>query len=151
MFKELDPTFQQESFLKELREYIVPEIVDALISRDFKTLKEWLSEAPYTVLTHNMQSLAPTLISESRVLDIRNVDMVKAQVLENEVPVFVVSFHSQEVHCFRDPKTGAIVSGADDRVKSVAYVAVLTRLEEELDNAETGGWKIIDIARQELS
>lgn len=45
MFKELDPTFQQEQFLNELREYIVPEIVDALVSADLATLKQWLSEA----------------------------------------------------------------------------------------------------------
>lgn len=45
MFKELDPTFQQEQFLNELREYIVPEIVDALVSADLTTLKQWLSEA----------------------------------------------------------------------------------------------------------
>lgn len=44
-FKELDPEFQQESFLNELREYIVPEIVDALVSADLKTLRQWLSEA----------------------------------------------------------------------------------------------------------
>ena len=44
-FKELDPTFQQEVFLKELRDYIVPEVVDALVNADIPTLRHWLSEA----------------------------------------------------------------------------------------------------------
>ena len=44
-FKALDPTYQQEMFLKELRDYIVPEIVDAFVSMDTETLKKWLSEA----------------------------------------------------------------------------------------------------------
>lgn len=43
--KTLDPDFQMESFLRELREYIVPEVVDAFVSADIKTLKEWTSEA----------------------------------------------------------------------------------------------------------
>lgn len=43
--KTLDPDFQMESFLRELREYIVPEIVDALVNADIKTLKQWMSEA----------------------------------------------------------------------------------------------------------
>ena len=65
--------------------------------------------------------------------------------LENEVPVFVIAFHTQEMHAFRDPKTGSVVVGADDRIKQCSYVVVMTRLEEELDNEETGGWKIIDV------
>lgn len=43
--KTLDPDFQMEAFLRELREYIVPEVVDAFVSADIKTLKEWTSEA----------------------------------------------------------------------------------------------------------
>ena len=44
-FKELDPDFQQEVFLKELRDYIVPEVVDALVNADSAVLRQWLSEA----------------------------------------------------------------------------------------------------------
>lgn len=162
-FKELDPSFQQEQFLNELREYIVPEIIDALVSADLATLKQWLSEAvspiesiakavlmqpqPMSVVTHGIQTAqAAGLVSDSRVLDIRGVDLVKAQVLENDIPVFVIAFHTQEILCYRNPKDGKVVMGADDRVKNCGYVCVLTRVEEELDNEETGGWKIIDVS-----
>jgi hypothetical protein len=43
--KEMDPTFTQESFLRELREYIVPELVDAYVNGDQPILKQWCSEA----------------------------------------------------------------------------------------------------------
>ena len=43
--KTLDPDFQMEAFLRELREFIVPEVVDAFVSADIKTLKQWTSEA----------------------------------------------------------------------------------------------------------
>lgn len=70
MIKELDPTFQQEAFLNELREYIVPEIVDALVSADVPTLRQWLSEAvsPHIVssslddLTYLSMMSSPSLL-----------------------------------------------------------------------------------------
>ena len=34
-----------ESFERELREYIVPEVVDAYLSADNEALKSWCSEA----------------------------------------------------------------------------------------------------------
>ena len=43
--KILDPSFSMESFERELREYIVPEVVDAYLSADNEALKSWCSEA----------------------------------------------------------------------------------------------------------
>jgi import inner membrane translocase subunit TIM44 len=43
--KMLDPSFSMESFERELREYIVPEVVDAYLSADNDALKSWCSEA----------------------------------------------------------------------------------------------------------
>lgn len=49
---------------------------------------------------------------------------------------------------FRDPKTGEIAVGDENRIEQCGYVAVMTRIEEELENEETGGWKIIDMGRR---
>lgn len=43
--KILDPTFSLETFERELREYIIPEVVDAYLSADQESLKAWCSEA----------------------------------------------------------------------------------------------------------
>ncbi|KZZ92641.1 TIM23 translocase complex subunit Tim44 [Ascosphaera apis ARSEF 7405] len=48
-FRQMDPTFQMEPFLRDLREYILPEVLDAYVKGDGKTLKLWLSEAQYYV------------------------------------------------------------------------------------------------------
>ena len=45
MMKAMDPTFTLESFERELREYIVPEVVDAYLSADQEALKLWCGEA----------------------------------------------------------------------------------------------------------
>lgn len=45
LMKLLDPTFTREGFERELREYIVPEVVDAYLSADQEALKAWCGEA----------------------------------------------------------------------------------------------------------
>ena len=43
--KYMDPTFSMETFPRELREYIVPEVVDAYLSADRESLQKWCGEA----------------------------------------------------------------------------------------------------------
>lgn len=68
--------------------------------------------------------------------------------LENDVPVFLVTFATQEILLFRSAKDGKVVVGRPDGVESVVYAAVLTLEEAELDNTETGGWKVMEMARR---
>jgi import inner membrane translocase subunit TIM44 len=93
LMKALDPAFNRESFERELREYIVPEVVDAYLSADKESLKSWCGEAvrpfnfpsgdllrlfnqTYNVLWATMEHfLQQGLISDSKVLDIRQVDV----------------------------------------------------------------------------
>ena len=49
LMKAIDPTFNMEAFERELREYIVPEVVDAYLSADQEALKVWCSEAVCSV------------------------------------------------------------------------------------------------------
>lgn len=48
MMRGLDPFFSREAFERELREYIVPEVVDAYLSADREALMSWCSEAVST-------------------------------------------------------------------------------------------------------
>ena len=67
------------------------------------------------------------------------------KVLENDVPVFVVTFATQEILLFRNAKTREVVVGAEDRVEQCHYAAVVTRSELELEDELTGGWKVIEV------
>jgi hypothetical protein len=67
------------------------------------------------------------------------------KVLENDIPVLIVTCTTQEVLLFRDPKTGEIVVGQEDRVEQCTYGAVITRIPEEMDNELTGGWKVVEV------
>jgi import inner membrane translocase subunit TIM44 len=101
----------------------------------------------YNVLWATMgQYIKQGLISDSKVLDIRHVDVQMGKLLEDETPVFVVSFATQEVLLFRNAKTGAVVVGSENSVEQCRYAAVFTRVEEEIDNEITGGWKVTEVS-----
>lgn len=67
------------------------------------------------------------------------------KILENEVPVFIITFATQEVLLFRNAKTGEAMVGADNKVEQCTYVAAITRIPEDLGNEVTGGWKVIEV------
>lgn len=45
LMKGMDPAFNREGFERDLREYIVPEVVDAYLSADQEALRAWCGEA----------------------------------------------------------------------------------------------------------
>lgn len=51
LMKNMDPSFSREAFERELREYIVPEVVDAYLSADQEALKAWCGEAVGSIMS----------------------------------------------------------------------------------------------------
>ncbi|KAJ1961077.1 protein translocase subunit [Dispira parvispora] len=150
VFKQtLDPAFNVDQFLREAREYIIPEVIDAYLHSDVDTLKEWCSEATFNVLSAGIQAqVQQGLISDSKILDLRRVELVTAKLLDDEIPVIVLSFNTQEVMLFRDRTTGEIVLGKEDHIELVSYAMVLTKDPEDLTNPVTSGWKVLEMAKQ---
>ena len=70
---------------------------------------------------------------------------MNGKILEDEIPVYVVTFATQEILLFRNAKSGEVVVGAENRVEQCHYAAVITRIAEELDNELTGGWKVVEV------
>ncbi|CDZ98035.1 Mitochondrial import inner membrane translocase, subunit TIM44 [Phaffia rhodozyma] len=145
----LDPSFDVEGFVRDLKEYIVPEVLDAYLGMDKEALKAWCGEASYSMLWATMEQYHKQgLVSESKVVTIQNVDVSTAKFLDNDVPAYLVAFSTQEIVLFRHTKTGEVLVGDPTRVESVAYAAVFARVEEELEDEITGGWKVLEIARR---
>ncbi|KAG9306297.1 hypothetical protein G9A89_018180 [Geosiphon pyriformis] len=142
--KFINPQFNIENFMREARTYIVPEIMEAYLKGDVETLREWCSEATFNVLTHGLQAQTQQgLVSDCKILDLRNVELVTAKVLDNEVPVLVISFNTQEVVVFRDRLTSELVYGKEDQIEQVTYACVLTIQEDRLTDPVTSGWRVI--------
>lgn len=148
-FREMDPSFQIEPFLREMREYILPEVLDAYVKGDTDTLRLWLSAAQFSVYAALTQQYTQAgLRSDGRILDIRNVDILAARMLEpGEVPVFIVTARTQEVHVYRDRRTGALAAGMEDRVQLVTYAIGVTRVPEDVRNRDTRGWRLIELQK----
>ncbi|CAK7243135.1 MAG: protein translocase subunit [Sporothrix thermara] len=147
--RQMDPSFQLEPFLRELREYILPEVLDAYVKGDVETLKLWLSEAQYSVYEAlTKQYLQAGLKSDGRILDIRHVDILKARMLEpGEIPVFIITCRTQEVHVYRQVKSDELAAGMEDKVQLVTYAIGITRVPEDVSNPETRGWRLIEMQK----
>ncbi|KAF7719322.1 Mitochondrial import inner membrane translocase subunit Tim44 [Penicillium ucsense] len=148
-FREIDPNFQMEEFLRELREYILPEVLDAYVKGDVETLKLWLSDAQFSVYAAlAKQYTTAGLRSDGRILDIRGVDVSNARLLEpGEIPVFVITCRAQEVHVYRNVKSNELAAGMEDKVQLVTYAIGMTRIPEEVNNPETRGWRLIELQK----
>lgn len=148
-FKEIDPNFTTIAFQKQLREYIVPEVVEAYIASDDTVLKTWFSEAPFNIMEAKKKQLVQQgIFSDGKILDIRGVEIMSYKMLEpNNIPVMVVASRVQEINLFRKYKTGELVAGSHEDILLSSYVMVLTRIPEEMDNSETEGWKILEFVR----
>ena len=148
-FREMDPSFQMEPFLREMREYILPEVLDAYVKADVETLKLWLSAAQFQVYSALMEQYTKAgLKSDGRILDIRHVDILNARLLEpGDIPVFIITCRTQEVHVYRNQKTNELAAGMEDKVQLVTYAIGVTRLPEEVNNPETRGWRMIELQK----
>lgn len=148
-FREMDPSFQVEPFLNEMRSYILPEVLEAYVKGDVEVLKAWLSAAQFQVYHALMQQYTTAgLKSDGKILDIRNVDILSARMLDpGEIPVFVLMARTQEVHVYRNAKSGELAAGMEDKVQQVTYAIGVTRIPEEVSNPETRGWRLIELQK----
>ncbi|KAK5054432.1 hypothetical protein LTR84_001322 [Exophiala bonariae] len=148
-FREIDPSFQMEPFLRDMREYILPEVLDAYVKGDVETLKLWLSAAQFQVYSALMEQYTKAgLKSDGKILDIRAVDILNARLLEpGDIPVFIITCRTQEVHVYRNKKTNQLAAGMEDKVQLVTYAIGVTRLPEEVNNPETRGWRMIELQK----
>lgn len=90
------------------------------------------------------------LVSDCKLIDYRTVELSKLALLENEVPVAVLTFVTTEILCFRN-KAGVIKLGAEDNIQNARYSIAFTKkgiLDPESEfNPATNGWIILDWAR----
>lgn len=148
-FRALDPAFTMESFQRDLREYVLPELIDAYHGAARHLLRQWCSEGTYMALMATIDPyLSKGMLAHGRLLDMKGVEIMQGKMLENNVPVLVVSFQTTELLYFKDAKTGEVKAGREDQADLCRYAVVLTRDEKTLGNEVTGGWKIMELARR---
>lgn len=144
--RETDPHFKMDRFQTELKEYIVPEVIDAFLSADRADMRAWMSEAAFNVSWAVLgEYIKSGLVSASQVIEVSSVDVLQAKFHNETVPVFLVTCESQEVHAWKSAKTGEVKVGDARSVKRSRYVFALTMVESELENELTSGWKVVEV------
>merc|ERR1712166_1426448 len=118
--KERDPDFSMQEFLIEVREVIVPEVLQAYLTADQKTTEARCQGQAYSSIFASFQERkAMGVTFDSRIIRISEIEISGARVLEKG-PTLVVTFNVQQIHCIKD-KAGAVVDGADDDIRRVFY------------------------------
>ena len=148
LFKDIDPNFKMEDFHKNLRDYILPEVLEAHAKGDVKTLSHWMSEAPLSVYAAQQKYYTEQgLYPDTQILDIRDIDIANSKILPGDIPVFVISLRVQEIPIYRNIKDHEISAGNDSNIMQAAYVVALTRDFENLHDEVSEGWKVIEFAK----
>ncbi|WAQ87711.1 hypothetical protein PtA15_8A617 [Puccinia triticina] len=156
LVKEVDPAFNYDAFLADLREFIIPDFVDSFVDNDLKALKMWTSEAAFNVQSAPMKMyLQRGLRPANQIIDLKGIDILSAKVLEErDLPVFIVAFKTHEINCYINPNKRvsatskgsavpetdeeegyAVEVGSREDIQAVQYVVVLTK--DALLNAST--------------
>lgn len=149
MLKIIDPSFTIFDFQRSLINYIIPDVLEAYIRNDEKVLKQWFGEVPYNLWKANNKLLVINgIFSDSKVLDIRGVEIVSCKKLQlNDLPVIVVSCRAQEIHLFKKIKTGELTAGSNNHILLSSYAIIFTRDTNDMINKITDGWKIIEFTK----
>ncbi|KAJ3213102.1 protein translocase subunit [Dinochytrium kinnereticum] len=151
-FKEVDPSFNRHKFLNDAATWIVPEVLEAHLKGDIETIRQWCSEKVTAELNASIELQRQSgLVSDCKLLDLRRVDIKKFVFLEEQIPVAILSFGTQEILLFRDRKTGEIKLGNEDHIDQAFYAIAMTKAQivdpEATFNPATAGWKIIQWSR----
>jgi import inner membrane translocase subunit TIM44 len=70
---------------------------------------------------------AQGMVSDSRILDIRKVELLSAKILDNDMPILLIEFNTQEILMFRNKKSREVVLGSEDNIEHARYRMVWTR------------------------
>ncbi|KAJ3206102.1 protein translocase subunit, partial [Clydaea vesicula] len=147
-FRMCDPSFSLDSFLRDATQFYIPDIMEAYLKGDEPVLKMWCSEQLYAQLMAGITSQKTQgLISDSKLLDIRKVELLQTKILENDIPILLLEFNTQEILLFKNLK-GEIVLGNEDNIEHARYRMVFTK-DQIIDataeiNPETFGWRVLE-------
>ncbi|KAJ3594971.1 hypothetical protein NHX12_004276 [Muraenolepis orangiensis] len=138
-----DPNFDKDTFLKQCKKDIIPNILEALVRGELDVLKDWCYEATYSQLAHPIQQARTLgLLFQSKILDIDNIDLAMGKIMD-QGPVLIITFQAQVVMVIRGPK-GDLVEGDPEKVMRMMHVWALCRDQEELN--PNAAWRLLDMS-----
>jgi import inner membrane translocase subunit TIM44 len=143
--RKLDPNFSKEKFVSVCEFDIIPTVLEAFLQGKLDVLKDWCHQPAYNVLSAQIeQNTSFGRKMDCKVLDVRDVDILMAKVLE-QGPVLILTFAAQQLMMVRNGK-GEIVEGGEDNIENVQYVWALCR-DQEIYDPRTA-WRVMEFGIQ---
>lgn len=138
----IEPSFTLSGFATHCRQFIVPNVLEAIFRSDLRVLDSWCYEGQYKRLELQVKTIKQHgYKSESRVLDLSFPEVLQAKIFD-QGPVLVISFTAQHIECVRD-SAGKVVEGDAEKILRVTHVWALCRDQAELN--PRAAWRVMEI------
>lgn len=146
---ERDPEFLIEAFLDHVKLVTIPKVMAAYLQGDPKTVRIYTRDQAYAFLNTSIRERqASGIIMDPRILELDRIEFADARLLNENDPVLLVSFVTQQINCIRD-RSGKIIEGAEDDIRSIFYIFALARNESEGVTLHCeDAWQVVELAIQ---
>lgn len=138
-FKERDADFSLEKFMYQVEHYLMPTVLNAYYKKDIETLQNTTSSKCFKAYLMPRIQQRKGMYYDTRVLDIRDVTLLNAQMVGDE-PMLMVGGIYQYIHCVKDMKTHKILEGKEDDIRTESHFWVLSM------DAESKDWEVQELA-----
>jgi len=143
----VDPHFSIISFLEQMEEEMIPDVVKAYLTADIPFIEQVCEgEALITLRAILKERRSKGHVWDDRILYLTNLDFGGATMIDNQ-PVVSITFICQHIVCVTDKTTGKIVEGAPNKLRGVLYQLFLRRDRTDDDGF---GWKVTKMHVQEM-
>lgn len=145
--KQMDPNFRLEYFAEDMEHVVGPHIVRAFLEGDQEALELHCSETTFSAVNSSIKARKKQKVAlDSTVLaGPQEFELKGAKLMDQGPPLFIWTFHCQQINCLRD-KDGEVVEGDIDDIRQVYYAMLVTR-HPDLDNLHLMyPWQIVELA-----
>lgn len=129
--KAIDPLFQPEGFLKQCREIMIPDLLEAYYDNDVMTMEMMCTKTALIQLKSGKYEKA-----KRSLIDIRHMDIVTAKMIDDN-PYLVLSFMAQ-LFVAEGPQK-------KESIEHMQYIVALTPKEISDNRFE---WKVAEVAEK---
>ena len=141
--KKHDPTFDPNEFCSSMEATTIPYVIKAFLEGKNDNLRHLCSDGAYAAIYAAIKNRTVLdMYPHSELLDLRDLELKAAKVMDKGSPIFVYTCQAQQINCARN-KAGEIVEGEEDSVVGVFYAFAMQLEFDESSNAME--WKVVEL------
>jgi len=138
----LDPKFDVDVFGAHCKRVIIPAVLEAYLAGDTAVLKDWCTEAKFSVLAQDIEHREKRGEKwDFKILDLELGDLLTAKLIDDQ-PLLVYTFTSQMIIAKRNGMGEMMEGTSEDSVQRALYIIYMRRNPMELD-AQLA-WEVAD-------